>query len=187
MIIIVSWNPNTDSENIQSRYRNGIWQKKCAMLAMKSRKWHMTEGIELPNQEQIRTLGENETYKCLEILETDILKQVEMKGKILKECLMWTKSNSRQNYTARTLSKCDVAWIFISGQEFILCACDVGVVWHLTLRKINPSQDSCFAHMVLANNVGVDLGLDLSRRWWVGDRISLSHTPPSPSFSYPLG
>ena len=31
--------------------------------------------------------------------------------------------------------------IFISGREFILCACDVGAVWHLTLHKISPSQD----------------------------------------------
>ena len=37
--------------------------KKCAMLVIKSRKRHMTEGIELPNQEKIRMLGEKETYK----------------------------------------------------------------------------------------------------------------------------
>ena len=39
----------------------------------------MTEGIELPNQEKIRTLGPKETYKYLEILEVDIIKQTEMK------------------------------------------------------------------------------------------------------------
>ena len=62
-----------------------------------------------------------------------------------------------------------------------------GAVWHLTLRKISPSQDSYFGHMILANNAGVNLGLDSSptlARWFP---ISLSHTPPSPSFSYPLG
>ena len=37
--------------------------EKCAMLVMKSGKRHMTEGMELPNQDKIRTLGENETYK----------------------------------------------------------------------------------------------------------------------------
>ena len=37
-----------------------------------------------------------------------------------------------------------------------------GAVWHLTLHKISPSQDSYFGHMVLANNVGVNLGLDSS-------------------------
>ena len=45
----------------------------------------MTEGIELPNQEKIRTLGEKETYKYLEILKADTIKQAEIKEKILKE------------------------------------------------------------------------------------------------------
>ena len=40
------------------------------------------QGIELPNQEKIRTLGEKETYKYLAILEADTIKQVEMKEKI---------------------------------------------------------------------------------------------------------
>ena len=43
--------------------------EKCAMLIMRSREWHLTERIELPNQEKIRTLGEKETYKCLGILD----------------------------------------------------------------------------------------------------------------------
>ena len=37
-----------------------------------------------------------------------------------------------------------------------------GAVWHLTLHKINSSRDSYFGHMVLANNVGVNLGQDPS-------------------------
>ena len=37
--------------------------EKCAMLVMKSGRRHMTEGMELPNQDKIRKLGENETYK----------------------------------------------------------------------------------------------------------------------------
>ena len=61
--------------------------EKCAMLVMKRGKRHMTDGMELPNQDKIRTLGENETYKYLEILEDDTIKQVEMKDKILKEYL----------------------------------------------------------------------------------------------------
>ena len=35
--------------------------EKCAMLMMKIRKRHMLEGMELANQEKIRTLGEKET------------------------------------------------------------------------------------------------------------------------------
>ena len=33
-------------------------KEKCTMLIMKSRKQHIMERIELPNQEKIRTLGE---------------------------------------------------------------------------------------------------------------------------------
>ena len=35
--------------------------EKCALLIMKSGKRHITDGIELPNQDKIRTLAENET------------------------------------------------------------------------------------------------------------------------------
>ena len=36
--------------------------EKCAMLVMKSGKRHLTDGMELPSQDKIRTLGEKETY-----------------------------------------------------------------------------------------------------------------------------
>ena len=55
--------------------------EKCAMLVMKSGKRHQTDRMELPNQDKITTLGEQETYKYLSILEADIIKQVEMKEK----------------------------------------------------------------------------------------------------------
>ena len=48
---------------------------------MKSGKRHMTGGMELPKQENIRTLREKETYKFLEILEADSSKQIDMKEK----------------------------------------------------------------------------------------------------------
>ena len=35
--------------------------EKCPMLVMKSGKRHMTGGMELPNQEKIRTLRDKET------------------------------------------------------------------------------------------------------------------------------
>ena len=52
---------------------------------MKSGKRHLTDGMELPNQDKIRTLGEKETFKYLGILEADTIKQVKMKEKIKKE------------------------------------------------------------------------------------------------------
>ncbi len=63
--------------------------EKCAMIVIKCGKRHITDGMEVPNQE-IRTLGENETYKYLGILEADTIKQVEMKDKINKEYLRRT-------------------------------------------------------------------------------------------------
>ena len=49
---------------------------------MKSGKQHLTDGMELPNQDKIRMLREREMYKCLGILEADTIKQVEIKEKI---------------------------------------------------------------------------------------------------------
>ena len=64
--------------------------EKCAMLFIKSRKRHMTDEMELPNHDKIRTLEENETYKYLGILEADTIKQVQMKDTIRRE---------RENYS----------------------------------------------------------------------------------------
>ena len=54
-------NLNTDSENIRSSHNDWIWYKKCTMLIMKSGKRYMTDGMEQPNQNKIRTIGEKET------------------------------------------------------------------------------------------------------------------------------
>ena len=79
--------------------------KKCALLVMKSCKWYITDGRELPNQDMIRTLGEKETYKFLGILEVDTIKQVEMKDKIQKEYLRRTRNYSWKICLAETLLK----------------------------------------------------------------------------------
>ena len=49
------------------------------MLVTKRGKRYLTGGMELPNQEKIRTLWKKETNKYLSILEADSIKQVEMK------------------------------------------------------------------------------------------------------------
>ena len=69
--------------------------EKCSMLVMKSGKRQLIDGMELPNQDKIKTLAENETYKYLGILEADTIKQVEMKDKIQKEYLRRTKKTTR--------------------------------------------------------------------------------------------
>ena len=67
-------------------------KEKSAMLIMKSVKRHIMDGIGLPNQEKIRTLGKMETYPYLEILEADSIKQVEMKqNKFFKKYFRRTK------------------------------------------------------------------------------------------------
>ena len=55
----------------------------------------MTEGIEIANFKNIRTLGEKETYKYLGILEANTIKQVEMKEK-------WKRNTSGEQYLRRT-------------------------------------------------------------------------------------
>ncbi len=49
--------------------------EKLAMQVLKSDKRYVLERVELTNQIVIRTLGEKETYKYLEILEADTIKQ----------------------------------------------------------------------------------------------------------------
>ena len=56
--------------------------EKCAMLVMKSGKRQLTDGMELPNKDKIKTLADKETYKYLAILEADTIKQAGMKEKI---------------------------------------------------------------------------------------------------------
>ena len=51
------------------------------MLIMRNGKRQMTERLELPNKEKIRTLGDKETYKYWGILEAYIIKWAEMKKK----------------------------------------------------------------------------------------------------------
>ena len=84
--------------------------EKCARLVMKSSKRHMTDGIELPNHDKIRTLGENKTYKYLGILEADTIKQVEMKDKIRKEYLWGTRKLLETKLSSRNLIKGINTW-----------------------------------------------------------------------------
>ena len=84
--------------------------EKCAMLVRKSGKQHLTDGMELPNQDKIRTLAENETCKYLGILEADSIKQVEMKDKIQKEYLRRTRKLLETKLSSRNLIKGINTW-----------------------------------------------------------------------------
>ena len=84
--------------------------EKYAMHVMKSSKRHMTDGMELPNHDKIRTLGEKETYKYLGILEVDTIKQVEMKNQFRKEYLRRTRKLLETKLSSRNLIKRINTW-----------------------------------------------------------------------------
>ena len=84
--------------------------EKCATLVMKSGKRHLPDEMELPNQDKIRTLVENETYKYLGILETDTIKQVEMKDKIQKEYFWRTRKLLETKLSSRNFIKGINTW-----------------------------------------------------------------------------
>ena len=65
--------------------------EKYAMLIMRSIKRQKIEGMELPNQEKIRTLGEKETYQIFGNIGSGTIKQAEMKERIKKEYLRRTR------------------------------------------------------------------------------------------------
>ena len=84
--------------------------EKCAMLVMKRGKRHLTDGMELLNQDKIRTLTENETNKYLGILEADTSKPVEIKLRIQKEYLRRTRKLSETKLPSRNLIKGINTW-----------------------------------------------------------------------------
>ena len=79
--------------------------EKCTMLVMKSDKRQLTDGMELPNLDKIKTLAENETYKYLGILEADTIEQVEMKGTNQKEYLRRTRKLLEIKLNSRNIIK----------------------------------------------------------------------------------
>ena len=67
--------------------------------------------MELLNQDKIRTLGENETYKYLSILKAGTIKHVEMKDKIQKEYLRRTRKLLETKLSSRNLLKRINTWV----------------------------------------------------------------------------
>ena len=80
---------------------------------MKSGKRHMADGMELTNHVRIRTMEENETYKYLGILETDYIKQVQMKDMIRKEYLRRTRKLLETKLSSKNLFKGINTWAVI--------------------------------------------------------------------------
>ena len=84
--------------------------EKCAMLVMKSGKRQLTDRMELPNKDKIKSLAENETYKYLGILEAETIKQAIMKEKVQKEYLRRTGKLLETKLNCRNLIKGINTW-----------------------------------------------------------------------------
>ena len=87
--------------------------EKCAMQIMKSGKRHLTDGMELPNQNKIRTLGEKETYKYSDIFEANTIKQMDMKEKRKKEYLRRNKKLLETKQCSRNHIKGINTWVVL--------------------------------------------------------------------------
>ena len=94
-------------------HSNSSEKNQLTLLVMKSGKRHLTDEIERPNQDKIRTLAENETYKYLGILEADTIKQVEMKNNTQKEYLRRTKKLLEIKISCRNFIKGINTWAVI--------------------------------------------------------------------------
>ena len=90
-------------------YSPGIWMEfsieKCAILIMRSRKQHMTEGIELPNQEKKRMIGEKKLTNTWEYWKLTPSKKWRWRKKLKKSIFGEQGDYSKPNYIAETLSK----------------------------------------------------------------------------------
>ena len=83
---------------------------------MKSGKRHLTDWMELLNQEKIRALREKETGQYLGILEADTIKQVDMKDKIKKAYLRRTRKLFETKLSCRNLFKGINTWAVTLGR-----------------------------------------------------------------------
>ena len=112
--------------------------EKCAMLVMKSGKRHMTDGMERPNHDRIKTLEEKETYKYLDIMEADTIKLMKMKDTIRKEYLSRTRKLFESKLSSRNLIKGINTWavplVRYSG-PFLKCTREELKQMHQRTRK----------------------------------------------------
>ena len=127
--------------------------EKCIMVVMKSGKRHLTDGIELPNQDKIRTRAEIETYISLGILEAYNTKQVEMKDRIQKEYLRRVRKLLETKLSSRDLIKgintCTVPLVRYSGPFLKWTTDELKQMYQITRKLLSM-------HKVLHPRVDVD-------------------------------
>ena len=104
-------NNNNNNINMMVIFLPGT---QIIFLSRTQAKRHLTEGMDQPNQEKMRTLGEKEAYKYLEILEADTIRQVKMKEKIKKEYHRKTRKLLATKLRCRNLIKGINSWAVLS-------------------------------------------------------------------------
>jgi hypothetical protein len=79
--------------------------QKCAMVVMRRGRMVESKGIDLPNEETIKVLEENEEYKYLGILKCDKLKSGEMKEILRNEYFRRMKKILKSKLNAGNIIK----------------------------------------------------------------------------------
>ena len=79
--------------------------EKWVMQIMKSGKWHLTDGMKLPNQDKIRTHEEKKPTNTRASWKLTQSNKWKWKKKLRKNISGEIESYPRQNYVAETLSK----------------------------------------------------------------------------------
>ena len=122
--------------------------EKYVMLEMICGKRHLTDRMELSNQDKIRTLAENKTYKYLVILEVETIKPVEMKVK--KEYIRRTRKLLKTKVCSRNLIKRINTWTvpivrysgpFLKGSRDVLKQMNQRTKKLMTIHKALPPRD----------------------------------------------
>ena len=98
------------SEDIQSRYWDGIWHRKISYVNNEKQKTTGGRNRTSKSRQKIRTLGGKVTYKYSEILVVDAIKRIEMKGKFEKEYLRRTRKLLETQLHCRNLIKDINTW-----------------------------------------------------------------------------
>ena len=154
--------------------------EKYATLEIKSGKRHSTDGMELPNQDKIRTLREKETNKYLGILEIDTIKEVEIKDKIKKEYLRRTRNLLETKLYSRNLIKGINTWAvhivrysghFVRVTREELERMDERTRKLMTMRKILHPKDDVDRLYLSRKEGGRGLCQHRRQRWRIDTKI----------------
>ena len=77
--------------------------EKCAVLFLKRGKLVESDGIQLPDDNEIKALKEGEGYKYLGVIEADEMLQSQMKEKVSKEYLRRIRKLGKSKLKGRNL------------------------------------------------------------------------------------